>query len=154
MKKAHTGYLNGTLPINRQILLTILTKFHPKGQHHDLENTDGYIHAFLPSLKEIEFGAVTPKADHYTINIAGAKISSRSMDEFLQLPDVLEILPKISGNRWAPSITIAAVFGKTRAKDLFGDRYVTIGDAAGLIRPFKGKGVNAACLMGIKPPKP
>ena len=77
-----------------KFLLTILTKFHPKGQHHDLENTDGYIHAFLPSLKEIEFGAVTPKADHYTINIAGAKISSRSMDEFLQLPDVLEILPK------------------------------------------------------------
>ena len=26
------------------------------------------------------------------------------------------------------------------AKHLFGDRYVTIGDAAGLIRPFKGKG--------------
>ncbi|HLG30714.1 MAG TPA: hypothetical protein VI387_10925, partial [Candidatus Brocadiales bacterium] len=33
---------------------------------------------------------------------------------------------------------------------LFGDRYVTVGDAAGLIRAFKGKGVNVACLTGIK----
>ena len=133
-----------------KFLLTILTKFHPKGQHHDLEDTDGYIHAFLPSLKEIEFGAVTPKADHYTINIAGAKISSRSMDEFLQLPDVLEILPRNFKESLGNLDYHRGCFPVKPAKHLFGDRYVTIGDAAGLIRPFKGKGVNAACLMGIK----
>ena len=133
-----------------KFLLTILTKFHPKGQHHELENTDGYIHAFLPSLKEIEFGAVTPKADHYTINIAGAKISSRSMDEFLQLPDVQEILPKNFRESLGTLDYHRGCFPVKPAKHLFGDRYVTIGDAAGLIRPFKGKGVNAACLMGIK----
>ena len=133
-----------------KFLLTILTKFHPKGQYHDLENTDGYIHAFLPSMKEIEFGAVTPKADHYTINIAGAKISSRSMDEFLQLPDVLEILPRNFRESLGTLDYHRGCFPVKPAKHLFGDRYVTIGDAAGLIRPFKGKGVNAACLMGIK----
>ena len=133
-----------------KFLLTILTKFHPKGQNHDLENTDGYIHAFLPSLREIEFGAVTPKADHYTINIAGAKISSRSMDEFLQLPDVLEILPRNFRESLGTLDYHRGCFPVKPAKHLFGDRYVTIGDAAGLIRPFKGKGVNAACLMGIK----
>ncbi|MBI2470861.1 MAG: hypothetical protein HYV59_06415 [Planctomycetes bacterium] len=133
-----------------KFLLTILTKFHPKGKHHDLENTDGYIHAFLPSLKEIEFGAVTPKADHYTINIAGAKISSRSMDEFLQLPDVLKILPGNFKESLGSLDYHRGCFPVKPARHLFGDRYVTIGDAAGLIRPFKGKGVNAACLMGIK----
>lgn len=131
-------------------LLTILTKFHPRGKQHDLEHTDGYIHAFLPSIKEIEFGAVTPKADHYTINIAGAKISSRTMDEFLHLPDVLEVLPKNFPESTEKLDYHRGCFPVKPAKHFFGDRYVTIGDAAGLIRPFKGKGVNAACLMGIK----
>jgi flavin-dependent dehydrogenase len=35
------------------------------------------------------------------------------------------------------------------AKNLFGDRYVTIGDAAGLMRPFKGKGINSAIITGV-----
>jgi flavin-dependent dehydrogenase len=131
-------------------LLTILTKFHPKGQHHDLEDTDGYIHAFLPSLKGIEFGAVTPKADHYTMNIAGAKISSRSMDEFLRIPAVLEVLPKNFKASLEKLDYHRGCFPIKPASHFVGDRYVTIGDAAGLIRPFKGKGVNSACLMGIK----
>lgn len=133
-----------------KFLLTILTKFHPKGEHGDLETTDGYIHAFLPSQREIEFGAITPKADHYTINIAGAKISSRSMDEFLRLPDVLEILPENFKAALDRLDYHRGCFPVKPAKHFFGDRYVIVGDAAGLIRPFKGKGVNAACLMGIR----
>jgi 2-polyprenyl-6-methoxyphenol hydroxylase-like FAD-dependent oxidoreductase len=34
------------------------------------------------------------------------------------------------------------------ARGLYGDRYVVIGDAAGLVRPFKGKGINAAIEAG------
>ncbi|MGQ3684680.1 MAG: hypothetical protein ACUBOA_06700 [Candidatus Loosdrechtia sp.] len=132
-----------------QFLLTILTKFHPKGKYHDLTDTDGYIHAFLPSMKGIEFGAITPKADHYTINIAGEKISTRSMDDFLQLPEVQEVLPENFRKSLAMLDYHRGCFPVKPAQNLFGDRYVTIGDAAGLIRPFKGKGVNAACLMGI-----
>ena len=41
-------------------------------------------------------------------------------------------------------------FPTSPAKNLFGDRYVTVGDAAGIIRAFKGKGVNTACMTGIK----
>lgn len=133
-----------------KFLLTILTKFHPKGKYNKLEDTDGYIHAFLPSIKEIEFGAITPKADHYTMNIAGAKISSRSMDEFLRLPAVLEVLPKNFREALGSLDYHRGCFPIKPARHLYGDRYVTIGDAAGLIRPFKGKGVNSACLMGIK----
>lgn len=133
-----------------KFLLTLLTKFHPKGKHHSLEVMDGYIHAFLPSIKGIEFGAITPKADHYTINIAGAKISTRSMDEFLCLPDVLEILPKNFSKSQEKLDYHRGCFPIKPARHLFGDRYVTVGDAAGLIRPFKGKGINSACLMGIR----
>jgi flavin-dependent dehydrogenase len=35
------------------------------------------------------------------------------------------------------------------AEGFYGDRYVTIGDAAGLVRAFKGKGINSACLTGL-----
>lgn len=133
-----------------KFLLAILTKFHPRGQRHNLEDTDGYIHAFLPALKGIEFGAITPKGDHYTINIAGEKISARSMDEFLRLPEVLAVLPKNFKESLNSLDYHHGCFPVRPAKNLFGDRYVTIGDAAGLIRPFKGKGINAACLMGIK----
>ncbi|NUO09456.1 MAG: hypothetical protein HUU08_12390 [Candidatus Brocadia sp.] len=133
-----------------KFLLTILTKFHPEGKQHNVEDTDGYIHAFLPSIKEIEFGAITPKADYYTINIAGAKISSRSMDEFLQLPAVLKVLPENFHESLKRLDYHRGCFPIKPAKHLYGDRYVTVGDAAGLIRPFKGKGVNSACLMGIK----
>jgi len=131
-------------------LLTILTKFHLKGQYYDLEKTDGYIHAFLSSIKEIEFGAITPKANHYTINIAGAKISSKSMNAFLRQPEVIKLLPENFKDSLGKLDFHRGCFPIQPARNLFGDRYVTIGDAAGLIRPFKGKGVNSACLMGIK----
>ena len=133
-----------------KFLLTILTKFHPQGRHHNLTDSDGYIHAFLPSLKGIEFGAITPKDDHYTINIAGEKISARSMDEFLRLPEVMAALPHNFKYALNSLDYHRGCFPVKPAKNLFGDRYVTIGDAAGLIRPFKGKGINAACLMGIR----
>lgn len=146
----HKLFESGTPYKSPKYLLSILTKFHPKGKYHDLENTDGYIHAFLSSIKEIEFGAITPKADHYTINIAGAKISSKSMDNFLQQSEVMNQLPECFKDALGHFDYHRGCFPVKPAKNPFGDRYVIIGDAAGLIRPFKGKGVNAACLMGIK----
>lgn len=130
-----------------QYLRSIMTRFSP--DKHYLDKSEDYIHAFLPSLRGIEFGAVTPKADHFTINIAGANVSWHWMDTFLLLPQVNSILP--------PDFTVhrdELVYNQWRfpirpAKHLFGNRYVTVGDAAGLIRAFKGKGVNVACLTGI-----
>ncbi len=132
-------------------LLTILTKYHCEGDDSQkLKERGDYIHAFLTSNKDIEFGAVTPKADHFTINIAGEAIHSHSIERFLELKSVQAVLPdkfkfnidKLDFHR--------GCFPISPAKSLFGDRYVAIGDAAGLIRPFKGKGVNSGCLMGVK----
>jgi flavin-dependent dehydrogenase len=127
---------------------TILTKFYPEKE--EMEKFGNCIHAFLPSLKGIEFGAITPKVDHLDINIAGSKINWRWMDDFLLMPQVTRVLPsnfamqrhELFYSRWQ--------FPTSPAKNLFGDRYVTVGDAAGIIRAFKGKGVNTACMTGIR----
>ena len=127
---------------------TILTKFYPEKE--EMEKFGNCIHAFLPSLRGIEFGAITPKIDHLDINIAGSKVNWRWMDNFLLLPQVTKVLPsnfamqrhELFYSRWQ--------FPTAPAKNLFGDRYVTVGDASGIIRAFKGKGVNTACTTGIK----
>ena len=131
-------------------LLTILTKYHPDDKFVRLTDDKEYIHAFLTSLKDIEFGAVSPKEDHYTINIAGAKIHAHSIQRFLRLSNVQSVLPESFAKDIEKLNFHRGCFPIGPAKNLFGNRYVTIGDAAGLIRPFKGKGINSACLMGIK----
>ncbi len=127
---------------------TILTRFYPEKE--EMEKFGNCIHAFLPSLRGIEFGAITPKVDHLDINIAGSKVNWRWMDNFLLMPQVTRVLPsnfaiqrhELFYSRWQ--------FPTSPAKNLFGDRYVTVGDAAGIIRAFKGKGVNTACMTGIR----
>jgi flavin-dependent dehydrogenase len=131
-----------------QYMSTILTKFYPEKE--EMEKFGNCIHAFLPSLRGIEFGAITPKVDHFDINIAGSKVNWHWMDNFLLMPQVNKILPsnfamqrhELFYSRWQ--------FPTAPAKNLFGDRYVTVGDAAGIIRAFKGKGVNTAFITGIK----
>ena len=41
-------------------------------------------------------------------------------------------------------------FPRSLAHNYYGDRYVMIGDAAGLVRAFKGKGVTTAVMTGIR----
>ena len=136
-----------------KFLDSVVTKVHPSPEF--LEQFGNVIHAFLPSLPEIEFGAVTPKGNHLTINIAGARVNSHSMGRFLALPAVRSILP--GPHQMAPPDTPRAAddfkrfkgkFPVSVARGIFGDRFVIVGDAAGLIRPFKGKGVNAGCIGG------
>ena len=135
-------------------LSSILTKIHSRDQF--LERFGERIFAFLPSIPQIEFGAITPKGGHLTINIAGAAIDSSWMDRFLELPAVKDVLP--TGKDLLPpdSALSANDFGYFKgrfpisvANNFCGDRYVVVGDAAGLVRPFKGKGVNSACISGV-----
>lgn len=129
-----------------EFLNTIITRLYPDDGF--LEEIGPTIHAFLLSMKGVEFGAVTPKRDHLSINIAGKNVSSKIMLEFLRSPSVQKFLPP---KKWRdqPLNYFKGKFPIAPAKNFIGDRYVTIGDAAGLIRPFKGKGINSACLTGI-----
>ncbi len=127
---------------------TILTRFYPEKE--EMEKFGNCIHAFLPSLRGIEFGAITPKIDHLDINIAGSKINWRWMDNFLLMPQVTRVLPANFAMQRHDLFYSRWQFPTSPAKNLFGDRYITVGDAAGIIRAFKGKGVNIACLTGIR----
>jgi len=143
-----------------RFLDSIVTNIKPNEQF--LMGFGNYIHAFLPSFRRIEFGAVTPKVDHLTVNIAGAHVTAADMDRFLNFPPVREILPP-EFNPETTELTLPLHFvqgqGQTYFKGrfpisvahgIFGDRYVVVGDAAGMVRPFKGKGVNSGFLTGIR----
>lgn len=127
-------------------LNTIITRLYPGEEF--LNEMGPVIQAFLLSKRGLEFGAITPKDDHLSINVAGRNVTSRVMLEFLRSPPVQRFLPPHQ-RREKPLNYFKGKFPIAPAKNLFGDRYVTIGDAAGLIRPFKGKGVNSACLTGF-----
>jgi flavin-dependent dehydrogenase len=132
-------------------LSSIVTKYHPGSEAmHAFGN---YIHAFLPQHALIEFGAVTPKKNHLTINIAGGAVSSALMEEFLARPDVSSVLRNIeAAGKFDPHDFrfFKGRFPCSTALNYYGDRYVMIGDAAGLVRAFKGKGVNSAVITGIR----
>lgn len=107
------------------------------------------VHAFLlpPSCPRIEFGAITPKGDHILVNIAGEHVTSRDLDQFLQLPEVQALLPGFD----AGAINYyEGRFPSSPAQSPFGHRYALVGDATGWLRPFKGKGINTAITTGIR----
>ena len=111
------------------------------------------IHAFLPKQKRIEFGGVTPKGNHLTINIAGPAVDSAMMQEFLRLAEVRRVLPNLDQAGMLDANDLRCFKGRfpvSLARGTFGDRWVMIGDAAGLVRAFKGKGVTSALQTGIR----
>jgi flavin-dependent dehydrogenase len=136
----------GTPYLQPDFLNTVITRLYPGEEF--IRGMDSTIHAFLLSHPGLEFGAVTPKGDHLSINIAGRKVTSHIMMEFLRSAPVQRFLPPHQ-RREKPLNYFKGKFPIAPARNLFGDRYVTIGDAAGLMRPFKGKGINSAIITGM-----
>jgi flavin-dependent dehydrogenase len=132
-----------------KFLSSVVTKIHP--EEKAMEQFGDYIHAFLPSsLPRVEFGAITPKGNHLSLNIAGKKVNSDMMNKFLNLPSVRQALPDNLDNFLPQLYYFKGKFPTFPAKGIYGDRYVMVGDAAGLNRPFKGKGINSAVITGIR----
>jgi flavin-dependent dehydrogenase len=132
-----------------KFLSTIVTKIHPRNTC--MAKFDDYIYAFLPSsLPGIEFGAVTPKSNHLSVNIAGANVNAEMMDRFLHLQALKDAMPCNLEESQDELYYFKGKFPNLPAKGIIGDRYVMVGDTSGLIRPFKGKGINAAVTSGIK----
>ena len=128
-------------------LSSIVTKIHPKLEF--MSQFGSLIHAFLPPIKQIEFGAVTPKKNHLTINIAGKNVTSALMNDFLQYPSVRALLPADLHPEADGLMYFKGRFPLRVSSGLYGNRYGIVGDAAGLLRPFKGKGVNMGIISGI-----
>ena len=130
---------------------SLVTKFDPQDEQDS--NLDGFIHAFLISNPRIEFGAVTPKCTHCTINIAGDHVDTPLMDRFLSNAQVQKVLPELNGGNAHQDhhlIYFKGRFPRSLARNYYGDRYVMVGDAAGLVRAFKGKGVTTAVMTGVR----
>lgn len=127
-------------------LTTFITKIHLPQDWIELK-LDNIIHAFLvPEMKKVEFGAITPKGDHIDVNIAGRKINAKHMKEFLNHPYIRKYF---EGMIKDDCPFFKGVYPTKPARGIIGERYVVIGDAAGWIRPYKGKGINTAIRMGV-----
>jgi flavin-dependent dehydrogenase len=133
----------------RMVMHTFIAKIHPESPKFINENLGDIIHAFLlSSLPKIEFGAVTPKGDHIIINIAGEHVTSVDLECFLRHPAVAKYLPPIRDNI-EHLVSYKGHFPTSPARNPYGDRYITVGDSTGWLRPFKGKGVTTAVTTGI-----
>ena len=132
-------------------LSSVVTKYHPGPEvMHDFGNR---IHAFLPRHPRIEFGGVTPKGNHLTINIAGSTVDIPLMRSFMQQANVRRVAKNLDfAGRYDPGDLrlFKGRFPCSLAKGYYGDRYVMDGDAAGLVRAFKGKGVTSGVVTGIR----
>jgi flavin-dependent dehydrogenase len=127
-------------------LETLTCTIHPGGLDFVPNLLDDCIHVFLPRQRMVEFGALIPKGNHITVVIAGARVTVQDMERFLAHPNAARLLPplgRLSGY-------YKGAFPLGAARGLCGDRYVVIGDAAGLVRPFKGKGINCALEGGMR----
>ena len=132
-------------------LSSIVTKYHPG--EAGMTNFGSRIHAFLPSSPRIEFGGITPKGNHLTINIAGDSVNAALMNDFLAFPETRRVLPDFENAGRFNSNDLRYFkgrFPRGLARHLSGDRFVMVGDAAGLVRAFKGKGVTSAIQTGIR----
>lgn len=132
-------------------LSSIVTKYHPSPE--SIQTFGPRIHAFLPANPKIEFGGVTMKGNHLAINIAGSEVDADLMKSFLAQPEVSAVLPDFkrdSGTNPAELQFYKGRIPRSQAKGYYGDRYVLVGDAAGLVRAFKGKGVTFAVITGIR----
>ncbi|HUU28911.1 MAG TPA: NAD(P)/FAD-dependent oxidoreductase [archaeon] len=123
-------------------LETVVTKIHP-GQEL-VDSFGNYIHAFLPRNSAVEFGALVPKGNHITALVAGRKVTAATLTEFLRSPAVTSIMTFPYGIK----DMYKGNFPISPAKGFYGDRFIAIGDSAGLVRPFKGKGINSAICTG------
>jgi flavin-dependent dehydrogenase len=124
---------------------TLVTKLHPPIEQMDRHGKAAYV--FLPPLQGVEFAAIIPKGNHLTIVMAGSRVRTEMMDRLLDWGPLREVVRREECQEQPPQYHKGR-FPTSLARRIHGERYLTIGDAAGLVRPFKGKGVTTACLTG------
>jgi flavin-dependent dehydrogenase len=105
-----------------------------------------YAYLFPPGIPRLEFGAITPKGDHIIVNVAGRDAAVEDIFAFLSTDVVREHLPPVSLDEQE---VYRGKFPGAPSRGAVGERYLTVGDATGWLRPFKGKGISMAIETGI-----
>ena len=137
----------GTYSRPGKFIQTYVMKFHSDPSF--IEKKLGsiiYAYLFPPGIPNLEFGAITPKGDHIIVNVAGANATVEDMFAFLSTDVVREHLPPISIDEQE---VYRGKFPGAPAEGAVADTHLTVGDATGWLRPFKGKGINLAIETGI-----
>ncbi len=130
-------------------LFSVVTRIPASPEY--LKGCEDYLHVFLPTtLGDIEFAVVTPKLNDFIVNVAGPAVTEESLEQFLALPEIRELVPpeftEVGGRMVSRPLPIPL----EPAQNSFGDRFVTVGDTSGLVRAYKGNGINSACETGTK----
>lgn len=111
------------------------------------EHVGNHIHALLQaSQPTVEFAALTPKRGHVTVNVAGPSIGPAELEVSIAHMQLFGLLP----DKLPPAPRYGNVFPAGPARHIYRDRVVTIGNTSGLLRPLKGKGINAGMLTGMR----
>ncbi|MCQ4574040.1 MAG: NAD(P)/FAD-dependent oxidoreductase [Candidatus Brocadiales bacterium] len=135
--------------VTPKALFSVVTKIPADPEY--LKECEDYLHVFLPTtLDDIEFGVVTPKLTDLIVNVAGPAVTEESLERFLSLPEVRELVPADVVREDEKLVSRPLPIPLEPAQNSFGDRYVTVGDTSGLVRAYKGNGINSACETGIK----
>ncbi|MFQ5956771.1 MAG: NAD(P)/FAD-dependent oxidoreductase, partial [Candidatus Brocadiales bacterium] len=129
-------------------LFSVVTKIPVDPEY--LKGCEDYVHVFLPTLGDVEFGVVTPKLNNFVVNVAGPNITRDSLERFLSLPEIRELIPADVSDEGGRVVSRPIAFPLEPAQESFGDRFVAVGDTSGLVRAYKGNGINSACETGIK----
>ncbi len=121
---------------------TVVTKLHiPK---EEIDAFGSRIKAYISEVPGVEFAAITPKHNHISIVMAGKNVDSRDFRKLIET----DLFKSTLSFDFCIKDVHKGRFPNSPAKNFYGNRYVLIGDAAGLIRPFKGKGINSAIITG------
>lgn len=105
------------------------------------------IHALLlTKTPRAEFAALTPKRGRITVNVAGRGVGEAELRVVLEHFQNLGLLPR----ELPENQLLYNVFPAGRARGIFTDRIVAVGNTSGMMRPLKGKGINSGILTGIR----
>ncbi len=125
---------------------TIVTKLETEEREPVPGLLGDRIHAYVPRLAGIEFGALVPKGDHISVIVSGRGVALPDMERFLRLPQVARRIPE----GYVHGDCFRGAFPTGLARRIHGPRYLMVGDAAGLVRPLKGGGIHAGLLTGSR----
>lgn len=129
-------------------LFSVVTKIPADPEY--LRKCEDYVHVFLPTLGDVEFGVVTPKLNNFVVNVAGPAVTRDTLERFMSLPEIRKLIPEDVTDGGSAIMSRPLTFPLEPAQNSFGDRYVTVGDTSGLVRAYKGNGINSACATGTK----
>lgn len=100
------------------------------------------VHIFLPRNDSLKFGTLVSKGPCISVSLLGEGLPPGSIDRFLALPEVADLLP----SDWSRACSCRPHIAVGAAQPLYADRFVVVGDA-GITQLYKngiGTGVRTA----------